>query len=470
MVRAASQLGQAGREDEAIVQCDEVVQRFGALPNRALQRAVAEALFYKAIALRNRSRSEDAIAVLDDLLLRFEAVEDESLREWRALALFNKGVVLRDSARSDEALAALEEVDRRYNEDASPLIRERVARALGIRAQLLWSLARFAQAIPIRADLIRRFGADSDEVMTREVAAARELQERLLASGPVPVPEEALAAMFSLADSGIGHLLTNASGGIGGIISIIDPGPGRALSEEETLELKERCAAELERRRQFVEELQARAEVILSAYMRDGAPFVLFLRSFDIEAYYARSSQGNIVIRQNPGPAPIESRLARALEGRLPLVGILNPSVVRADFVQPIPKMSVADAQWRGIVRILVSAADMVVMALSRVTPGVATELESILELGRKGTTVVVLSDPKDSIDVNELFGWIPGGTGTKAEPERAFDEKGTLRAFPHVIEEAEIPFDDLDASPIFGPLLARIGSFKRGVFPEPSH
>jgi hypothetical protein len=242
---------------------------------------------------------------------------------------------------------------------------------------------------------------------------------------------------------------------IQGVYSIVEGKPAR-MSRRERRQLQ-RYHEEGARRQQASDaRLHQQAEQVLSEYRTRGRPFALFLRNFDLEAYQARSQSGGVLIVQQDEPGDVEPKLATALRGRLPVIGIANPSLVRPDFVHAIPKLLVADEHWRDVLSRLLLAADLVVMHLEQVTPGVAAELAAILELQRQDVVVIVLRSRPAEEQEDGLAEGLMTFYGMD-RPQAATPGPELLRRFPHVVLADEQPLEQLDAWPPFAELLARI-------------
>jgi tetratricopeptide (TPR) repeat protein len=460
LVLEASQLAESGQLDATIARSDEVIRRFSGADYASLQLAVASAVYNKAIALRDLGRLDDSVVQFDDLLQRFGSVADESVRTRCAIALFNKGIVLGKAGHPEEALVTFTEVDSRYGRDEAAPIRQRVVRALAAKADILLSLNRASEGLAARAGILRRFAASSDEVI-HEVIAALQKQQELVSFGAIFLGDTAAAGTFSLADTGLGMVLDNPPAGvtINNVISIVDPEPARELSDTEQKQLSESVRDEMERFRKTLDALQRPAMEILSRYAKTGAPFALFLRNFDLEGHYARSAAGRMIVTQQNRPAGVENRLHDALRRHVPIIGIANPSVVRSDFDQAVPKIIVPDDLWEHVLLNLLLGADIVIMELTHVTPGVAIELQAILDVHKEALTVLLLP-PKDAPDRKEEFStWLEGTYAAQRAPQTVLDEAALLARFPRVVREDELNFDALDTSTPFRDLIERIHS-----------
>jgi tetratricopeptide (TPR) repeat protein len=458
LVSEGSELGNAGRIEEATAKFEEVLRRFGQADYPALQLHVAQAGYNRGAALRLSGRPREAVDAFAEVLRRYRGSSDQALRAQCAITLFNQGIALQDDGRTQEAVDTLAEVVADYRDDEHPATRERVARALAVRADLLWELGRLAEAVATRAEVLRRF-ADAPEPAVREaVAAARQEQAGLLPPEPPARGRGGAAATYSEADTGLdlGRLAEEVPEvHIHGVYSFIEPKPARMSRRERRRH--ERDLKEGVRRQQARDaRLHEQAEQVLSEYRTRGRPFALFLRNFDLEAYQARSRAGGVLIVQQDEPGDVEAKLAAALRGRLPVIGIANPSLVRPDFEHPIPKLLIADEHWRDVLSRLLLAADLVVMHLEQVTPGVAAELAAILELQRQDVVVIVLRSRPAEEQQDALAEGLMSVHGID-RPQAGTPGPELLRRFPRVVLADEVPFEQLDASPPFAELLARI-------------
>jgi len=163
-------LSQLGRSEDAIAACDEVVHRFGAAVKTALQEQVAWALVYKGTTLGELRRSEDEIAVYDEVVHRFGAASETALQKLIAVALLNKGVAFSRLRRSEVEMAVYDEVVHRFGAADEAALQALAAMALVNKGMMLSQLGRSEDAIAACDEVVHRFGA-ADEAALQEQAA-----------------------------------------------------------------------------------------------------------------------------------------------------------------------------------------------------------------------------------------------------------------------------------------------------------
>jgi tetratricopeptide (TPR) repeat protein len=214
----------------------------------------------------------------------------------------------------------------------------------------------------------------------------------------------------------------------------------------------------LEMERQDAARSHGEAAFIMQDFAATRRPFVLFLRSFEVEAYnYLTpeddSSKRKILTAVN-GPSRVEQKLKAALAGRLKAVSIANPA-------QPLtsrlgfPRLVLPNEGWEAVVENLVEHAHFIVMDCYTLAPGVLRELEFIRAANRQSATIVVLPPANDSSrdtlrQVVEIFGAI-----AEKPPLPLINDNPEFAAFSRIASEVEVKFNHLDDSPLFADLLA---------------
>jgi tetratricopeptide (TPR) repeat protein len=130
------------------------------------------------------------------------------------------------------------------------------------------------------------------------------------------------------------------------------------------------------------------------------------------------------------------------------------------------PRLELPNELWRAVLLELVSGASFIVMSVEDLSPGVLNELQTIGWLGQQHYTLVVLAtSEKDPLQegITRFY-----GVAGKASQSR--DEiRERLAAFPMIINEEEMPFDDLRRAPEWAALLDRF-DFIRLLTPEQRH
>ena len=199
------------------------------------------------------------------------------------------------------------------------------------------------------------------------------------------------------------------------------------------------------------------AAYIMQDFSVTRRPFVLFLRSFEAEAYnYLTPEDGpgeRKVFTTGAGINRVEEKLASALAGRLKAISVANPAQLLTSRAA-LPRLALPNEGWEAVVENVIQYAHFIVMDLSTVARGVLKELEIIRGAKRQSDTIVILpsaSEPdRNSLrKVAELLGAVAKEhpQPTKNDPE--------LAGFARVAGEDEIAFDRLDDSPLFSDLLA---------------
>jgi tetratricopeptide (TPR) repeat protein len=155
-------------------------------------------------------------------------------------------------------------------------------------------------------------------------------------------------------------------------------------------------------------------------------------------------------------------RLAQALAGRVPVLGIANPSNFHPTG-DVVPKLELPDDSWKEILHTLVRSASLIVIEARHFSPGVAYELNTIREHDKQDFAIVVVlrkgSDDTDRIRLIRELAEILIESDV-APPEQLSKQSEQLIDFPRVVNEDEVPFDNLDSSPYFADILAQIDFF----------
>ncbi len=217
--------------------------------------------------------------------------------------------------------------------------------------------------------------------------------------------------------------------------------------------------AEWERRmrRPFADfETDAQARSIVGRFLEAGEPFVLYLRSFELEAYdllkpsTPTDSQGRRVGYEAGGPSALERKLADSLDERIVVVAVANPSrtILSAN---RFPRLRLPDEDWLRVVEWLVRAASFVVVELYSLAPGVRMELQAIERSERRDDTVVVLT--KDTWD--PVARAMLAGMGFQLpDYPKADRDSPALAGFSRVLQEDDIRLGNLSACPELADLL----------------
>jgi tetratricopeptide (TPR) repeat protein len=439
LLDAATDYGRRGDTKTALETLDEVVQRLANDRDTAAHVLVASAMFNKGVALRYARQTEAAASAFDEVARRFGDENALELSFWVALAFYNKGFVFADAGRANDAVAAFDTFMDRFHQSSDLRIRQRVADALYHEVRLLITLGQTERAQSVFESLLREFG-DSPEPGIEQVIVqlVRLTQGKFdpfrLAHHAADVSQPPEKAEYDRAI----------------------PDQSRAAQVyQETLD-SHRKVVQSQAARDAA--LHAEAMNIVTAYRDRLEPFALFLRNFDIEAYQriGTGPEGaqQILFTTTPHPR-IETKVAAALAGRLPVLGIANPLVsLRPDYQHAIPKLGLANESWRIAMHELIATASLIVMELTKLSPGVFNELRIIGWYGKQNSTVIIVSEDEGEQD--------PLTLGLKQffhiaqEPRQSLEQiRAQLSAFPRVVLEEEVRFDELASSPPFADLLA---------------
>lgn len=142
-------------------------------------------------------------------------------------------------------------------------------------------------------------------------------------------------------------------------------------------------------------ETDEQAREIVRRFVEDGAPFALYLRSFELEAYdYLQPAnetdpQARRFGVETGGPTEIEQRLA---DLPVTFIAVANPARIVPGAVS-IPRLRLPDDGWLPFVEWLLRTASFVVLELGAVAPGVRQELDAIDRAERRTDTIVVVDD-----------------------------------------------------------------------------
>ena len=120
LLERGAELSRAGRADEAIACCEEVVRLCAGASETSLQIAIAHALIDKGRALDGLGRATDEIALYDEIALHFGQAHLTGLQLLAADALVAKAITLTQLGKHDDAIAACTDVAARFRDDTVP--------------------------------------------------------------------------------------------------------------------------------------------------------------------------------------------------------------------------------------------------------------------------------------------------------------------------------------------------------------
>jgi hypothetical protein len=235
----------------------------------------------------------------------------------------------------------------------------------------------------------------------------------------------------------------------------------------------------------------AEAYANVERFVRDRTPFALYLRSFDIEASetvvpiadaqrWRRSDRANAIERavmqgMSPSaavaglvqtdqwlisrigsPSEVDAYLGERVARHIAVITVSNPAAIAVRGGR-VPRLELGHDTWDLGVRLLISAAHLIVVECFNLTPGVLTELKLIQNRGRAAETVIVLPSTKSGEEMTSLSGsLIPGLAGVEDAPQAPIITRNApaLRVFARVIEEDSLLADDPNALDVFAGLL----------------
>ena len=144
----------------ALVDLDDLLERFGQHMAPTIQDAVVKALVNKGIILMRLERGREAMRGFDEAVERFEATGSQELRPVVATALVNKSFFLSVVGRKQDAIAVCEQLVATFADDSSDQVAEPVATALFNRANILAEVDRVEDALAAYDELLDRFGSN----------------------------------------------------------------------------------------------------------------------------------------------------------------------------------------------------------------------------------------------------------------------------------------------------------------------
>jgi hypothetical protein len=213
---------------------------------------------------------------------------------------------------------------------------------------------------------------------------------------------------------------------------------------------------------------------VLNEHRVDAAPFVLFLRSFElmasshevdaeeIEPFYRPIAtpdgrpQRVVFTRYTPSGERVEKPLGEALSGRVSILGIGNEAEISPFIDHAVPMLHPKKGSWVKCADLLIEAASLIVLEISSFTPGVCLELDMLKARERQDSTVIILTPPPARDDFIDAVLKVDPPQSDLATPA---DER--FSGFSKIIDVNDIDFNHLDDSPPFGPLLQGIDNIK---------
>lgn len=165
---------------------------------------------------------------------------------------------------------------------------------------------------------------------------------------------------------------------------------------------------------------------IVCDYLDNRIPFAIYLRSFGVEAQQVLDS---LYIHIAPG---FEAKFVTELYKMVPVIGIANPNDLIVHPERSIPKLEVPDAEWEGLLDLILPAAHLIFFYVDSITPGIMVELDYLHSHGMAGKTLLIRSSHVD-----------------REAPE--------IAAFDHVYLDKDLSFEFLEKESVFKEMLDRL-------------
>lgn len=158
------------RHGDAVATFTQVVDRFGATDDVALDRLVGHALHGIAFNLALIEREPEADGVLDEIISRYRDADDRALRGHLGRALLSRGLALSQHGQHEQALEAWDELIERFDEDPDFLALSLSARER--KAATLRQLERLDDALVLYDDVLLRAADDDTPALQRHTDVA----------------------------------------------------------------------------------------------------------------------------------------------------------------------------------------------------------------------------------------------------------------------------------------------------------
>ena len=158
------------RPIEALVICDEILQRFGDSDVPSLLEISAIALVKKGFILSELNRTNEALVVYDEVVQRFMDSNTPRLLHAVSTSLLNKGISFKNLRRYDEALTIYDEIVHIFGDSNVPDIIYDVAVALLHKGNTLGELRRFNEALMIYDKIVLLFWENNSQNFVRLIA------------------------------------------------------------------------------------------------------------------------------------------------------------------------------------------------------------------------------------------------------------------------------------------------------------
>jgi tetratricopeptide (TPR) repeat protein len=209
------------------------------------------------------------------------------------------------------------------------------------------------------------------------------------------------------------------------------------------------------------ERTHEQARAIVRAFCEEGAPFALYLRAFQEEAYdfplpaSERDPKDRLIgYAGGTSRSTLETKLASAFDGHVAAITAYNPSNLVLSNLG-FPRLELDSESWEGEIDWLMQAASFIVFELDVLAPGVFLELELLASHRREDSTVVVLPAKDAEQTLVDLIYSLHARMGAVVpDYETPDEEHPAIQRFARVVREDELPSDVL-RSPLFADLVA---------------
>jgi tetratricopeptide (TPR) repeat protein len=409
-------LQRAARNHEAYRALVEVSSRFAGEGESEIERLVVSALINAAVAAGDGRRFDAALECLDGAILRRQAAATMDDRRVLANAMYNRATMLRIAGRTDEAVRAFEAIAERFGEDCDPRVYHFVGLALYNKATGLAEANQVERSMPAFRAMVEACWQSADPLLRERAAGAQlGLAGQLLLLGQREANLTALAQLVAAfgadPEPAVQKTVGRALLAYAPLVTRLPPAAHARTSPYNrqmylTLwqDLRKHPAAlgrAIEDHDRMLEGLTAAAAkehseamAVLEVFWREGRSFALALRSFSGESLeWAWDSSSEFPTRgliAFPGYRGV-SRMRAAVDPRIPMLTISNPA---PRFISGVgaPQLELDNGLWDSAARVLIRHAPIIILYLEAMSPGVFRELNMIVEEGRQGSTVLVVS------------------------------------------------------------------------------
>lgn len=171
-IALAAALHAQGQSAQALVLCDQLVQRHGSDPQLAVRQQLVKAMYNQAQIFDALQQPEAELAVFSAMAQRYGQDPDPAVRECLAGALFNRCITLGQHAAPAEAQRACTDFLEHFALDTTPAVRGLQAQVLLKLGSLLAAQQRWEDELDAYDLLVRQFGNDPEPAQRQRVAQA----------------------------------------------------------------------------------------------------------------------------------------------------------------------------------------------------------------------------------------------------------------------------------------------------------